>query len=55
MKKTKYIKPNKDFIMRLQDFILSHSNAGLVSIKLHFACLDFEKKLKEIPLSNELQ
>ena len=58
-KKTKYIKviDSKQMLSILQNWIIdkSQTNAGLISISLHYHCRKFIKELEKIPLSEELQ
>ncbi len=42
-------------IVKLQNVVLETTNAGLISIELHFLCCRFVKELRQIALSEELQ
>jgi len=46
---------DSDMIARLQNFVLSTTNTGMISLELNRVCRKFVKELKEIPLSNEYQ
>lgn len=59
-KKIKYIKWKKGFtdsdvVCILQNWVLSCTNARLISTGLHFHCRKFVREIKNIPLSEELQ
>ena len=57
MRKPKLIKVKRksQLIVDIQNDILKNTNAGLISIELHFAVRKFINSLSKIYLSQELQ
>ena len=55
LKKGKNKLDEKGMSLALQTWILSTTNAGLISLALHRHCRKFVKELQEIPLSEEYQ
>lgn len=49
------LKDKEQFVLDLQNLILAKSNAGLISLGLHYACRKFATSLEDIALSEELQ
>ena len=54
-KKIEFNLPDSQLIVILENWILEMSNAGLISLGIHFACKRFIKELKDTYLSEELQ